>query len=299
MIYPKVSIIILNWNGLKDTIECLDSLQKITYPNYEVMVVDNGSKGNEAGILRKKYRDYIKLIANKDNLGFAGGNNQAIKQIIREGQSDYVLLLNNDTIVDKEFLSELVKVAESDSNIAMVGPKIYYYDHRDVLQTAGARINWWTGFPPLIGTNERDVGQYDNIKEVDYVSGCALLVKKEVIAETGMLDKNYFMYYEETDWCARVKKAGYLIKYVPKAKIWHKIEAFKKRTDGPHIYRMTRNRFLFMKKNATSLQYFVFLVYFFTYYFPKSLIKYLFIIRDKTALKSHLLGIKEGILIKI
>jgi len=114
MQHPKVSIIILNWNGLKDTIECLESLKKITYPNYEVIVVDNDSKGNDADILEERYKNYIRVIRNKENLGFAGGNNVAIRQVLKEEKSDYILLLNNDTIVEPNFLEELIKIALQD-----------------------------------------------------------------------------------------------------------------------------------------------------------------------------------------
>jgi len=124
MQHPKVSIIILNWNGLKDTIECLESLKKITYPNYEVIVVDNDSKGNDADILEERYKNYIRVIRNKENLGFAGGNNVAIRQVLKEEKSDYILLLNNDTIVEPNFLEELIKIALQDEKIAIIGSVI-------------------------------------------------------------------------------------------------------------------------------------------------------------------------------
>ena len=145
MNYPKVSIIILNWNGLEDTIECLESLKKITHPNYEVIVVDNGSEGNDAQMLQERFGDYIHIIRNDKNYGFAGGANIGMRYVLNNSAADYVLLLNNDTVVDPEFLTELVKVAEADPAIGITGGKIYYYDNPGQLQFVWGRIGLRAG----------------------------------------------------------------------------------------------------------------------------------------------------------
>src|SRR4030042_2187559 len=137
---PKVSIIILNWNGLEDTIECLNSLKKITYPNYKVILVDNGSKGNDARVLREKFGDYIHLIENDRNYGYAKGVNIGIRYALANSASEYILLLNNDTVVAPDFLNQLVKLAESDSSVGIVGPKTYYYGSSSRLESIGARL---------------------------------------------------------------------------------------------------------------------------------------------------------------
>src|SRR3989338_5442408 len=129
---PRVSVIILNWNGLDDTIECLESLKKITYPNYEVILVDNASSGDDVAQLRKKFGKYIKIIQNDKNYGFAEGNNIAIRKVMKENKSKYVLLLNNDTVVDAKFLDELVKTGESDPKVGIVGPIIYNYYTKEI-----------------------------------------------------------------------------------------------------------------------------------------------------------------------
>ena len=257
--WPKVSIIILNFNGLEDTVDCLESLKKITYPNYEVIVVDNGSKVNEAEILKEMYRDYIHAIRNDRNYGFAGGNNIGIKRAL-DGRADYVLLLNNDTVVDESFLSELVKVCENDRRIGIVGPKVYFYDKPDVISSAGAKIDFYRGEFPPIGENEVDYGQYDKVRDVDYVSGCALMVKKEVVERVGFLDPRYFLYTEEVDYAVRVRKAGFNIVFVPKAKIWHKIG--RSSDDLQKLYYRLRNKLFFARKNARKRELFIFAWYY-------------------------------------
>jgi len=259
---PKVSIIILNWNGLEDTVECLDSLEKITYPNYDIIVVDNGSKGNDAEILREKFKDYIHIIENDKNYGFAEGCNIGMRYALKDSAPDYILLLNNDTTVAPDFLAEMVKIAESDPLIGIAGPKIYFYHEPNKLQSVGIQIDLsnWQSFS--VGLNKIDVGQFDNITEVDWVYGCALLIKRTTIKDIGLLDPAYFAYVEEVDWCVRCKKSGYKVVFIPKAKIWHKGHLDPDETYSLPLYYMTRNRFLFMWKHARKSQFISFLVRF-------------------------------------
>ncbi len=258
---PKVAIIILNWNGLADTLECLYSLQKIVYPNYAVAVIDNGSKGNDAEIIKKKFGSFVFVIKEEKNLGFTGGCNEGIRWALRSG-ANYILLLNNDTVVDSNFLIELVNVAQNDVQIGIVGPKVFYYDQPNRIVSAGGRINFRTGITPLIGKDEIDDERFDCIKEVDFADGAALLIKEETIRRIGLLNEIYFAYYEETEWCTKARKAGFKVVYVPKARIWHK--AHKKGTSELKLYYyyMTRNRFIFMKRNSSGLQFIIFSLYF-------------------------------------
>jgi len=276
MNYPRVSIIILNWNGLEDTIECLESLKKITYPNYEVILVDNGSEGNDAQVLKEKFGDYIHLIRNDRNYGYTGGNNIGIRYALDKGSPDYILILNNDMVVAPDFLTEMVKVAESDDSIGIVGPKVYYYDFPDIIHSAGMKTNAWLGYFGSIGYKHLDAGQYDTQQEVDSISGCCLLVKKEIIHQVGMFDESYFCYWDEVDYCFRAKSAGFRIIYVPQAIAWHK-KVLKKKIWGklPYeekasalaYYYWTRNSFKFARKRSTKGQYYTFLVYFFGWRF--------------------------------
>jgi len=260
--HPKVCIIILNYDGLLDTIECLRSIQKITYPNYKVLVVDNGSKGNDAEVIRKEFRDLVRVIKIEKNIGFTGGANVGIRFAHSFGVS-YVLLLNNDVIVDPNFLTEMVNVSENDSKIGIVGPKIYYQEKHNLIYSAGGRVNFFTGITPNIGAREIDEGQFDTIKEVDYVG--MLLIRVKTIQKIGLLDDIYFTYYSDTDLCSKALRAGYKVVYAPKAKIWHKGHDDKTSSEKETVlYYMTRNRILFEKKNANTLQFIVFNLYFFT-----------------------------------
>jgi GT2 family glycosyltransferase len=257
---PKVVIVILNWNGLADTVECLHSLLKIAYSNYEIVVIDNGSRGNDASILEEKFGKLVDVIRSKTNVGFAGGCNIGIRWAMKT-DATYMLFLNNDTTVERRFLEELLEVAESDEKIGIVGSKIYYYDDRRRIATVGATINFWTGNAPLIGRETIDHGEFTKVREVDYVSGCALLIKREVIQRIGTYDERYFAYYEETDLCTRARRLGYKIVVAPKSMLWHKVSRSDK-SGEISWYFMTRNRFLFMKKNATGIHFPFFVLYF-------------------------------------
>lgn len=267
----KVSIRTLNWNGLANTTECLESLKKITYPNYDVIVVDNGSKGDDVKVLREKFKSYVYIIENDKDYGFAEGSNIGIRYALKNLNSDYILLLDNDTTVDPEFLTELVKVAESDPKIGIVGSLVYYHNEPKKIWFGGGKINWWEGATYHLHLNEIDNGQINEIKEVDYIVGCALMAKREVFEKIGLLDLEYFIYFEETDFCVRAKRAGYKIVFVPGSKIWHKISSSGGGEFSPTFaYYYTRNKILFMKKNAPKLCWVTF-PFFFIGYFIKHL----------------------------
>jgi len=340
---PLVAIIILNWNNWKDTIECLESVYQITYPNYEVIIVDNCSnddsiqrireycegriiinskflkynpnnkpiyileytreQARKGGNLRKeKYFSKIpsnrklRLILNEKNYGFAEGNNIGIRYSLKVLNPDYILLLNNDTAVNKDFLTELVKVAESDKRIGITGPKIYYYDFNgriDVINFAGGKMNMWKGLPYHIGACEVDKGQYNKIREVDYIEGSCILIRRSVLDKIGLIDPNYFAYWEENDLCMKASKAGFRIVYVPTAKIWHKISAS---TDNKiKAYYLNRNRFIFMKKYASKRQLATFLLYFFCYQFWVRCAMLTFYYKDLGTFIAFLRGVIDGI----
>lgn len=218
MNYPKVCIIILNWNGLEDTIECLESLKKITYPNYEVIVVDNGSEGDDVEVLRERYRDYIHIIQNEKNYGFARGNNVGIRYAMDKG-TDYVLLLNNDTAVVLDFLDEMVKVAQSDERIGIVCPKIYQYAQpQKVLFDGGAKVSlWWgtvTGGPRP--DDERPV------VETEFATGAAVLIRR-TLAEISLLPEEYFFGVEDVDYSVQALRHNFRIVVARRATVLHKV----------------------------------------------------------------------------
>lgn len=242
-----VYIIIVNYNNYKDTIECVDSVNEILYPNYKVVVVDNGSTDNSVFYL-KKYLNNCIVIENKKNLGFAGGNNIGIKYALKNN-ADYVLLLNNDTVVEKNFLDELIKVSVSDKSIGIVGGKIYYYFEPNRIWYAGGKINKFTGLTRHIGVGDIDREIYNSVCDTQYVTGCMMLVRREAIEKAGLMDEKYFLYYEETDWNVRIKKSGYRVVYAPCSVIYHKISATTKKINYNVGCYFDRNRYYFVIKN--------------------------------------------------
>ena len=248
---PRVAIIVLNWNGLTDTLECLESLASLDYPAYEVVVVDNGSTDGSPDAIRERFTD-VTVVENGENLGFTGGNNVGLRRALEQG-ADYALLLNNDTEVAPDFVRLLVRAAEADAGIGVAGPTIYYYDQPETVWSAGGGIDWRRGKTWMVGLGTRDVGQSgESLREVDFVSGCALLVKRAVLDSVGLLDDRFFAYYEETEWCVRALRAGFRIVHVPGAKVWHKINPGG-RTNSPMVhYYLTRNRLLFLKVSGAG-----------------------------------------------
>lgn len=217
---PKVSIIILNWNSYEVTRDCLLSLEKINYPNYEVVLVDNGSVDGSADKLRHQFPS-ARLIRNETNLGFAGGNNVAMRDVLARG-ADYLLLLNNDTIVAPDFLDQLIGGAETKPEIGLVNPKILYYDPADRIWYAGGSYKLGWSFARHLGVHRVDNGKYNRVREVSFVTGCALLVKTEVVRKIGLLDEVFFFGFEDLDWCVRAMREGFRALYVPSAVVWHR-----------------------------------------------------------------------------
>lgn len=248
---PKVTSVVLNWNGLADTSECLDCLGAVTYPNLETIVVDNGSFGDDARALRERFGDSARVIASPKNLGFAGGCNLAMREALA-GDADYVLLLNNDVTVDRRFLDELVRAAEGLRDAAALCPKIYFHDRPTVICSTGGRLNPWAGAARQVGRGEEDRGQYEQVAERDYADGACMLIKREALERVGLLDEEYFAYWEETDWCARAAEAGYRCYYVPAARVWHKT-ARSQAPDSDYYYLFRRNALLFLRKRKSPL----------------------------------------------
>ena len=224
---PKVSIIVLNWNGLNDTVECLKSLQKVTYPNYEVVVVDNASDGNDVEVLGQQFAGYVDILKNDKNYGFAGGNNIGIRHAQARFNPDYVLLLNNDTVVAPDFLDEMVRAAESDPAAGILGPKIYWHDfdgRRDVIWTAGGNIRWWHPWIyDAIGGNDDDLPQYQRLATVGWISGAAMMIRRQVLEQVSLLNTDYFFGTEDVEYCLKARANGFKAVYVPTARVWHKV----------------------------------------------------------------------------
>jgi GT2 family glycosyltransferase len=237
----------------------------ITCMREEITKGNNGGHFAPASTLNRK----MILLKNEKNYGFAEGNDIAIRFALNIFEPQYILLLNNDVVVDKGFLAELVKVAERERKIGIVGPTIYYYDflgRSDIIDFAGEDIVLWKGRGVRHKSVEIDGGQHNRTVVVDKINGACMLVKREVIEKVGLLDPAFFLYWEETDFCLRAKRNGYKAVYVPTSKIWHKgASSMSGMYDygRDKIYFMTRNRFLFVKRNADGFDRGRFLIYFF------------------------------------
>ena len=240
---PLVSVIVLNYNG-KDILEdCIIAILNSNYPRIEVIVVDNGSADGSHMIV-KKYEPRVKLIRSLRNIGYSAGNNLGIQ--IAKGK--YIFLVNNDAIIHPDCIYELVKVASSDTRIGVLGCKVYYKGTR-IIQHAGGKLNLSATYLPHIGVFEEDRGQYDEISDVDYVSGVAMMIRREVMDKIGLLDEFYFAYWEDVDYCFRARKAGFRVVYVPNAIIEHHEGFSWKKKPLLQRFLFQRNRLLFILKN--------------------------------------------------
>lgn len=221
--YPSVSIIILNWNGLEDTIECVKSLQKADYPNFDIIIVDNASEGNDVEMLYETFGDSIELIENEENYGYAGGNNIGIKYVLNNKKSKYIVTLNNDTTVDKNFLKPLVSFAEENENVGMIGPKIYYYYEPNVIWFTGSKANYWTCGLKNLSKETVDNGEYDFITDVDTISGCIHFMSRSMLQNIGLYSTDLPPGYDNIEICLRAKKNGYRVIYFYDSVIYHKV----------------------------------------------------------------------------
>lgn len=271
MIQPLVSIITVNYNGLRLTLEMLRSLQVVRYAPIEVIVVDNGSKEDPSDI--KLQFPQVKLIRSRENLGFAGGNNLGITA----AKGKYLLFLNNDTEVDPDFLGPMVDAFENDPGLGVASPKIRFYHSKNkkTIQYAGSTgINPYTGRGAKIGSFEQDHRQYDQVRETSLAHGAAMMIPMETVKNVGLMPDIYFLYYEEHDWFERIKRAGYRILYVGTSLVYHK----ESMTVGPNsplrTYYLTRGRLLFTRRNTEGIRWISSLLFFLLLSFPKNLVVY-------------------------
>jgi len=248
---PRVCIVVLSWNRREDTLECLRSLAQITDPEPILILVDNGSSDGTSEAVKEEFPG-IDLLETGENLGYAGGNNVGIRRALELG-ADYVLILNNDTIVAPGFMREMLAVASRSERIGFVSPKIYFQDSPDLLWFAGARFHTWCGYGRMTGYRERDRGQYDQIREIDRPCGCVMLVSRRLCDEAGLLDPSLFLYADEIEWMLRAKKKGFKAFFAPKAIVWHKVSASVGKEGHPDaFYYGVRNTLYALNKHEKA-----------------------------------------------
>ncbi|NQU33063.1 MAG: glycosyltransferase family 2 protein [Bacteroidetes bacterium] len=269
--YPLVSIITVNYNQAEVTCALIESLNKITYPNFEVIVVDNNSVEDDPSIIKQRYPNII-YIENPINYGFAAGNNFGLMR----ARGDYVLLLNNDIEVPSNFMEPLIEKLERNPKIGAVSPKIKFYYQPDTIQYAGfTPINNITMRNASIGFREKDKGQYDVDKETAYTHGAAMMVPINVVKDVGLMSYIFFLYYEEADWCARIANAGYSMHYVHNSYVLHKESISTGKLSPLKIYYQNRNRIVFMRRNIQGREFYVSLCYQLLVAIPKNAFSFL------------------------
>ncbi len=271
---PFVSIVTLNWNELDVTCEFLESMRNSTYKNYEIIVVDNGSEIDPTvRILSGNYYN-TKVLKSPVNLGFTGGNNFGMRH--SSSGYDFIFLINNDAEITPDLLEKLLEPFYEDPAIGVVCPKIRFHHNPTVIQYAGFnKMNMLTGKTTAVGSLEVDKGQHDVSGYTHCAHGCAMMVKREVIEKVGMLAEKFFIYYEESDWSARMIRTGYKIYYQAKGLCFHKESISMGKQSPIKVYYMTRNRIFYIRRNGTYLQFFFFISFFSFLTIPKTVFKYL------------------------
>ncbi len=264
---PSVSIIIVTWNGKKYLGECISSLLNQSYPNFEIILVDNASSDGTTEFVKENYPS-VQVIQNSENLGFAKGTNIGILR----AKGELVALFNQDAIADKDWLVNLVKAIEKSANTAAVAGKVFYYGDKygkNAVFCTWSKVDPYTGCPYNFNGDEPG-------SEVDYLTGCAMLVKKKIIDEVGLLDTGYFLYFDETDWCARMIRAGYDLVYVPSAIVWHVVSASLGESKLK-LYYMARSRIRFVLKNFDAM----YIPFFLMYFIPETIFELMSEIKQK------------------
>jgi len=250
MSIPSVAVIVLNWNKPAETRACLASLTAVTYPNVQIIVVDNCSTDNSVAIIREEFSD-LTILQTGDNLGYAGGNNQGLRYALTQG-TDLMCILNNDACVESDFLEPLVAASIEGGGLRVVTPMICEMERRNIIWTLGADLDRRTGMPVRLHAGE-DRAAWSSAApfEVGYTPGSAFLVPRQAWESVGFMDESYFLYYEETDWCQSACRAGFSMYAVPASCVWHEVGASQGRRSPEITYYMTRNVLRFLRRNLS------------------------------------------------
>lgn len=246
MTLPYVIAVVLNYNRRQDTLACLASLAASTYKNLKIIVLDNSSTDGSMKAISAAFPE-VEVFRLQENRGYAGNNNVGISIAMAEG-ANWVLVLNEDTILDPNCVSRLVAAGEADPAIGVVGPTVYHFDEPCVIQSAGGVMGrYWESLH--LAQNELDREQFRDPHDVDWISGCGIMVRNKVIEQVGMIDERYFYYWEETEWCIRASRAGWRIVNVPQARLWHKGVKRDYQPKPMVTYYATRNRLMTLAKH--------------------------------------------------
>ena len=256
---PSVTVIVLNWNGKDLTIECLESLKQVNYSNFNILVVDNGSTDGSVELLKEKFPEVSILVLEK-NLGYAAGNNRGFDSL-KPDQPEFVIFLNNDTIVDENFIGPLVKQLLTHKKASQTVPKIYYENDPKLIWYAGGIVNLWTGSIYHLGIRQYDGPAYSKTHKTKYATGCCFCMRYEEFKEFGGFDEIFPMYSEDVDLSLWIRAAGKQVWFVPDSKIWHKVSAsLGGAFSFGKMVRKARGIFLLIKKHANLVQWLTLIV---------------------------------------
>jgi GT2 family glycosyltransferase len=245
-----VTVVILNTNRREDTLECLESLSTSTYPNLSVMVLDNASSDGSVEAIKLHFPD-VQIVPLTDNKGYAGNNNVGVELAIQQG-AGWIYVLNEDTLQAPDCIELLVEAGEAHPKTGIVGPMVYHHDEPNTIQSAGGIMDkhWRTWHA---GQNQEDQGQFSEVRPVEWISGCGLMIRRETVNEIGLIDERFFYYQEEIEWCLRARSAGWEILHIPQAKLWHKGVQREYNPPANVTYYKIRNGFLLAKKHRAPL----------------------------------------------
>ena len=250
-----VAIILVNYNGYRDTVNCVHSILLSEYKNYKIIVVDNASTNNEELKKDKFLNENTDLLFLDKNIGFSGGNNRGIEYAQKLYDPAYYLLLNNDTEIQDKALGELVETFEITENCGLVTVKIFYYDNPEILWAAGGKFDFHTGIADQPAMGKRDGNEYAGEHETTFCTGCVMLISKEVMERVGKLNEEFFLYAEDTDYCCRVMSEQYKLMYTGNAIIYHKVSASSGRSSKITQYYNIRNNFYIIKWYCRNKMY--------------------------------------------
>jgi GT2 family glycosyltransferase len=281
--HPWISIIIVNYNSSKDLNVLLLTLRNCTYNKIEIIVIDNASPDDDLSKTTALFPEIL-LIKSEQNLGFAAANNLGIKK----AKGAYYLFLNPDLVVTPGFIEPMLAVFRIHSQVGLVSPKIKYYDNPSVLQYAGcSQMSLFTLRTFSYGKGKKDGPLYNVTKKTSYGHGAAMMVRQELVKDVGLMEESYFLYYEEMDWCKRIRQAGYQIYYVASSVVYHKESSSVQKNSPLKTYYLSRNRLLFARLHRTSWQVLFFMIYNTFVLMPKNIFKY---IGKPALLKAYMRG---------
>lgn len=287
----KISIVLLNCNRNDDTLDCIRSLKQ-TVDDFEIILVDNGTQPDPRHLFQQEFPEVV-FIRNEENLGTPIGNNVGIRYALEHG-ADYVMMLNNDTTVDKNFLRPLVDAMDAKSEIGVAGGKIYYYSDRKRIWFAGGRYNSLTSRVEHVGILKYDQDLPSHSVDNDFLSGCFSLFRASALRKVGLLDEQFFAYMEDVDLNVRIKHAGYKLAYIPESYIYHKVSTTIK-VDSPFfLYFNMRNRILMLKKHNSLLRQLAAIPYL-SFFFGRQIARLAIKHRYWTGVRAVLYGIQDGL----